>query len=433
MSTIFVLRFGAIIGILAGIGCSQLPPTASSVSASASSDFSVQALTEGYLVRKVRHWLGQNNETALVREIEFARVKHPDLMEDIMLADPALYAQVAAVPAVEQQRSNALFDAFMLRLSGFRPILSYDIDVVDTGALSLPYDVAIDSIGNLYIADTSNNRIRKLTPAGVVSNLATGISAVGLAVDSQDNVWAAENTRIRKITPQGGVSTIAGTLSSDFGGDGGSALTATFRDIRDVAVDSLGNVYIADSGSQRIRKVGTNGIVTTIAGNGSGSFSGDGALAVNATLDRPSRLAIDAQDNLFFTDHSNYRIRKITPAGIISTVAGSGNTSNSGANGSLATQAGLGGPYGLAIDTGGNLFVSTLNTSSHYIRQISPDGKIQTIAGQGTSGNLGDGGPALSARINTVYGVAAHPVTQEIYLSSLSSPYVVRKLVPQYE
>jgi hypothetical protein len=93
----------------------------------------------------------------------------------------------------------------------------------------------------------------------------------------------------------------------------------------------------------------------------------------------------------------------------------------------------LGGPYGLAIDTGGNLFVSTLNTSSHYIRQISPDGKIQTIAGQGTSGNLGDGGPALSARINTVYGVAAHPVTQEIYLSSLSSPYVVRKLVPQYE
>jgi sugar lactone lactonase YvrE len=395
--------------------------------------FQTQALTEGYVARKVRHWLNQDNEPALVREIEFARVKHPGLMEDIMLADPALYAQVADVPAVDQQRSNALFDAFMVRLSGFRPILSYHIDAVNTGVLSRSDDVAIDSLGNLYIADTSNSRIRKVTPAGVVSNLATGVSAVGLAVDAQNNVFAAESTRIRKITPQGAVATIAGTLSSDFSGDGGSALTAKFMEIRDVAVDSLGNVYIADSGSQRIRKIDTNGVVTTIAGNGSGSFSGNGTLAVNATLDRPSRLAIDANDNLYFTDYSNYRVRKITPAGMIATVAGSGNTSHSGANGSLATQAGLAGPYGLAVDGLGNLFVSTLNTSGHYIRQVSPDGTIKTIAGQGTSGSLGDNGPALSARLDNVYGVAVHPTTREIYLSSISSPYLVRKLIPQYE
>jgi sugar lactone lactonase YvrE len=399
--------------------------------------FTTQALTENYLERKIRHWLANANGPALAREIEFARLKHPGLMETIMWADPGLYAQVADIPAVQSQRSDASFDAFMVRLSGVVPVLNYQIEAVNAGTLSFPYDLGFDSANNLYIVEMANNRVRKVTPAGDVSTIgvSTGFnSPQGLAVDAQGNVFVADtnNHRIRKITSQGIVTTVAGRGAAGSGGDGGSATDAWLHTPRDVAVDSVGNLYITDTNGHRIRKVlASNGTMMTIAGIGSASFSGDGSAATEAGINSPSNIVVDAENNVFFTDAGNYRIRKITAAGLISTVAGSGSYIHSGVDGSSALQAGLRGPYALAVDATGNLFVSTQMTNGHFIRQVTPDGKIRTLAGQGAFGSTGDGGPALSARLDAVFGLTIHPTTQEVFIADTGNQRI-RKLVPQY-
>ena len=406
-------------------------PVPTSMSPSVQPGFSIQALTPGYLERKVRHWLNQDNEPALVREIEFARVKHPDLMESMMLVDPDLYAQVAAVPAVDSQRSNADFDAFMVRLSGVLPeILSYHIDTVNTGALSQPYGVALDAAGNLYAADAS--RVQKITPEGVISTLASGFSNLqGMAIDTQGHLFVAEYSghRIRKITPQGVVTTVAGTGTNSFGGDNGLAVAAQLSNPQGVAVDGAGNLYIADTGNHRIRKVDTQGVITTLAGTGTGSFSGDGNLATAATINQPVQLIVDPAGNLLFTDYGNRRLRQITPAGMISTLAGNGNATPSG-NGGPALSAGLGLAYGLARDSTGHLYLSLIGNGQHWIRKITPQGVISTIAGQGTTGSGGDGGPALAANLNDPRGLFVDSLRQ-VYIAERAGSRI-RKLIPQY-
>ena len=170
-----------------------------------------------------------------------------------------------------------------------------------------------------------------------------------------------------------------------------------------VAVDGAGNLFIADYYNQRIRKVDTSGIITTVAGNGSSGFSGDGGAATNASLDGPYGVAVDSAGDLFIADAGDSRIRKVDASGIITTVAGNGSAGFSG-DGGAATNASLNGPYGVAVDGAGNLFIA--DTSDYRIRKVDTSGIIRTVAGNGISGSAGDGGAATNARLNAPYGVA---------------------------
>lgn len=223
--------------------------------------------------------------------------------------------------------------------------------------------------------------------------------------------------RVRKITPNGNVYTIAGRNYRDcgFSGDGGPSTAARFCYPSGIALDTSGNLYVSDYGNYRIRKISTAGIITTIAGSGTYGFSGDGGQAINANLGGPSFMTFDSSGNLYFTDQNNNRIRKINGAGVITTVAGSGPTdyprpypSFSG-DGGQATTALLDNPEAIAVDAVGNLYIA--DALNNRIRRVTPAGIISTIAGSGLTGRInagysGDGGSALTARLATPLGVA---------------------------
>lgn len=266
-----------------------------------------------------------------------------------------------------------------------------------------PADVAIDAAGNIFISDQGTHRVRKVAPDGVISTVAgTGVGfggyngdgilakdselsgPQGLAVDKNGNILIADrnNNRIRKVTvADGKISTVAGTGLFGFSGDGGLATQAELATPTDVAVDSAGNIYIADQGNNRIRKVSiADGKISTIAGTGTAGFSGDGEQSTSAqiNLSFPSFLAIDAAGDLFFSDRSNNRIRKITTnTGVISTVAGTGSSGFNG-DGTLPLGTNLSFPTGLAVDGAGNLFIS--DTSVNRVRRTRPAEGLRTIA-----------------------------------------------------
>jgi sugar lactone lactonase YvrE len=226
----------------------------------------------------------------------------------------------------------------------------------------------------------------------------------GVAADAAGNLFIADynNHCIRKVNPAGFISTVAGNGTLGFGGDGGTATAAQLSYPTGVAIDGSGNLYIADFANSRIRRVDPAGIITTVAGNTSG-YSGDGGAATAAQLNQPYALAFDGSGNLYIGDVGNNRIRKITTAGIISTFAGNGTTGFSG-DGAAATAAQLYTPYGLAADDGGNLYIADF--FNNRIRMVSPAGIISTVAGTGPGSFFGDGGPATAARLNSPSGVA---------------------------
>ena len=285
--------------------------------------------------------------------------------------------------------------------------------------LGEPDSVAVDGAGNLFIADTLNHRVRKVDSAGIVTTVAgTGESGLGgdggaaldarltypfsVAVDDAGNLFIADagNYRIRKVDRKGLITTVAGTGESGLGGDGGPALDARLAYPISVAVDGAGNLFIADSGNYRIRKVDTAGVITTVAGTGESGFSGDGGPATAARLRTPRGLAVDGMGNLFIADRYDNRIRMVDAAGIITTVAGTGESGFSG-DGGQAVGARLYGPRGLAVDGAGNLFIA--DTFNDRIRKVGSAGVVTTIAGTGESG---DGGPAVDARLAFPEGVA---------------------------
>lgn len=297
---------------------------------------------------------------------------------------------------------------------------SGDGDDALTSSLNFPYDIDVYSNGNLYISDTYNNRIRKVTPAGVMTTVAgngtAGFSGDGgpataaaldhpdgIALDSAGNIYVAVSNRIRRISTSGMITTIAGTGTSSFGGDGGPATSAFLSYPGDVDVDSTGNIYIADSNNHRIRKVSPAGIITTVAGDGTYSYSGDGVPAVATSLFWPDRLHISPSDTLFISDRGHHRIRKVDQAGIISTVVGTGSAGFYG-DGGQASAAQIDTPEGLAVDASGNLYFG--DTYNFRIRKVDPTGVISTIAGVGSGGFSGDGGPATAANITWANGVA---------------------------
>jgi uncharacterized protein (TIGR03437 family) len=288
--------------------------------------------------------------------------------------------------------------------------------------------LAADSSGNIYLADQNNNRVRKVSTTGVITTIA-GTATGGFSGDGGLATQAALNTptgvcvapsgdvyvndegnhRVRKIAAATGIiTTVAGSGSAVPSGDGGQAISAGMQIAIRCAVDSSGNLYIVDQGASAnvIRKVDANGIITLYAGAyGGTSFSGDGGLATKATMFNLTADAFDASGNLFLTDQGDQRIRRVDTTGIITTVAGSGTAGYSG-DGGVATAAQLNFPGETAIDSAGNLFI--LDTVNQRVRKVS-GGMISTVAGTGTQGFAGDGGPPLQAQFNNPFPMTIDP------------------------
>jgi uncharacterized protein (TIGR03437 family) len=301
--------------------------------------------------------------------------------------------------------------------------------------------VAVDKADNIFYVDEGVSVVYKLSPNGastlVVGDgiLFTRVASDGrlfcpcsLAVDASGNLFIAEANanRVRMVSTSGTLTTIAGSGSinnNGFSGDGSQAAAAGLAYPRGVAVDATGTVFIADSGNYRVRAVTTNGIINTVAGNGSYGFSGDGGAATGAQLSSPQDVTIDAAGNVFIADTDNHRVRKISPSGIITTVAGNGTPGFSG-DGGPAASAELRLPKAVALDNAGNLFIA--DTYNHRVRKISPGGIITTVAGNGTPGFSGDGGPATNAELSQPSSVAVDDA-ETLFISDTGN-YRVRKV-----
>ena len=293
-------------------------------------------------------------------------------------------------------------------------------------ALNVAVDVSADRSGNLFIADQFNHRIRKIAHDGTISTVAgngtQGFSGdggpavdaqintpTGIFADTAGNLFIADvgNQRIRKVNSSGVITTVAGNGGKGYGGDGGPAVNATFYNAVRVVVDPSGNVLVADQSNHRIRKITPAGIITTIAGNGvgtpaTGAFSGDGGPATAASLNNPTALTVNAAGVITFADQFNQRIRQIDVNGIITTIAGNGNPGFAG-DGGTATAASLNYPGGITLDAAGNIYVN--DDLNFRTRRISTTGTISTVAGNGAQNFSGDGGPATSAALNGNFGV----------------------------
>ncbi|HEY4287235.1 MAG TPA: IPT/TIG domain-containing protein [Puia sp.] len=261
----------------------------------------------------------------------------------------------------------------------------------DIAQFKAPEGVAMDKLGNIIVADRDNNVIRKITPRGEVSTIAgTGTAGYAdgpgnaamfkspfkVAIDNDNNIIVADrdNFKIRKVTPDGVVSTIAGSTGGFADGSGSSA---KFAQPLDVAVDAIGNIYVADNTNHRIRKVTPSGTVSTLAGSGTAGYA-DGT-GTAAMFKNPSGLTLDNSGNIIVADRINNLVRKVTPDGIVTTVAG---TTAAGTSDGPAASATFNNPYGVVVDADGNIYVADL--TSALIRKITPDGAVTTIAGSGS-------------------------------------------------
>ncbi|MEK7477444.1 MAG: hypothetical protein AAB152_17620 [Candidatus Coatesbacteria bacterium] len=293
--------------------------------------------------------------------------------------------------------------------------------------LDTPYGLAADSAGNVYVADFFNNRVRKVSAAtGLISTVAgtgtagyngEGIAATsaqlnnpsGVALDAAGNLYIfdSKNQRVRRVSASTGlISTVAGTGVASYNGDGIAATTAQLNYPSFGGVDAAGNVYISDQYNQRVRKVDmTTGLISTVAGTGTGGYNGDGIAATGAQINNPCVLAFDATGNLYITDDQNYRIRKVSAAtGLISTVAGTGVAGYTG-DGIAATTSRINRATGITVDGNGHLYLAEM--AGHRVRRVDAGtGLIGTVAGTGVAGYNGNGIAASTAQLNGPVGVA---------------------------
>jgi DNA-binding beta-propeller fold protein YncE len=294
-----------------------------------------------------------------------------------------------------------------------------------------PEGLAFDGHGNLYSADCEDGFVFRVSRRGQFSVVAgTGVQGfsgnggpalkatfacpAGVALDAHGNLYVADasNNRVRRISPGGVVRALAGagpippvaSMRGAYGGNGGPAARARFKFPVGVAFDAHGNLYVADRDNGAVRMISPAGRITTVAGTGVRGYSGDGGPAAKARLNQPEGFAFDRAGNLYVSDSANNRVRRIDArTGVVTTVAGNGRHGYTG-DGGPATKARLSDPYGLAFDAQGNLFVS--EPDEGVVRRINSRGVITTFAGTGRLGFSGDGGPATKAKLNQPYGLA---------------------------
>jgi sugar lactone lactonase YvrE len=326
-------------------------------------------------------------------------------------------------------------------VAGIKNTCGYNGDGIPatTAYFCNPEGIAMDAAGNLFVADFSNARVRKITPAGIISTVAgngnnTGSLGDGgaatsaqvlpyrVAVDTAGNLFISDgiHRRVRKVDSNGIISTVAGNGTTGSGGDGGLATAAQLTLPTGITTDSSGNLFIADPTAGRVRKVATNGIISTVAGGG--AAVGDGGLATSAILTSPQGVNVDIDGSLYISGGSQ-TIRKVNPDGIISTVAGNGTPGSLG-DGGPATSAQLYFPLNVAKDEFGNLFIAT----STCIRKVDTSGVVSTVAGNGTNGFGGDGGPAQSAQMSSPDRVAMDRAGN-LYFSDVNNARI-RKISP---
>ncbi len=295
--------------------------------------------------------------------------------------------------------------------------------------------------GNIYVASICSGTIRMINAAGIVTTIAgTGavggggdggpataaslISPSGITLDGAGNIYITDSTlRVRKITTDGIIHAVAGSGASAASGDGGPANAAGLT-ARDVAVDNAGNIYIADAGNNRVRKVDGSGMISTIAGFGTDpAIPGDGGPATAAYIFAPNHVAVDAAGNVYVADYDN-KIRKINTAGIITTVAGNGTGGFSG-DGGIATAAEMQRPGGMAVDADGNLYIADM--FNKRVRKVTAGGIITTVAGIGVGGlSNGDGGPATAAYLEGPLSIAVDAAGNYYIADDVSS--TIRKV-----
>ena len=329
--------------------------------------------------------------------------------------------------------------------AGFGP----DGIAATSSKVNTPHGVAVDAAGNLYIADSDNDRIRKVTPTGTISTIGgTGVAGytgdgvatarqihgpTGIAVDASGNIFFTDrgNNLVRKISTTGIMTTIAGTYGGVFGSpspDGGPATAVVLGLPYGIAVDGAGNVIFADQQNHRIRMISPAGIISGVAGASVGfaGFAGDGGLATASTarLNAPAGVAVDGAGNIYIADYANNKVRKVDAAGMLSTIAGAGlpGYGYSG-DGGPATAAHFYYPEGVAVDGPGNVYVCDRN--NNVVRKIGLTGVINTIAGTGSPAFSGDGGPAILATLNQTTGVAVQD-NGDVYIADNSNNRIRR-------
>ncbi len=297
--------------------------------------------------------------------------------------------------------------------------------VATSASIGQPARVAVDSAGNVYFS--SANTVFKMDGSGVLTvvagNSRAGFSGDGgpavsaqlnaprgIAIDKAGDIFIADsgNNRVREVTPDGIINTFAGSGLPNPGGlgsygDGGPAVNALLRLPAGVALDNSGDLFIADTGDNLIRKVTPDGVINSVAGDGYPSYYGDGGPATQAELYNPQDVAVDSSGNIYIADTTNAYIRKVTTDGAINAIAGSGSIGSTG-DGGPATKASLNAPMALALDSSGDIYF--VENGDSKIREIDTKGNINTVAGTGTAGFAGDGGKATSAQFNSPTGIA---------------------------
>ena len=303
-----------------------------------------------------------------------------------------------------------LYGSSCLAARVYRLVGDHELDVVigsggsgfDTGfvgdggpateaQVSCPAGVTFDAAGDLLLADHSNNRVRRVDSNGVIETIAG--------------------------------SGEAGSNRGMYGGDGGPATSGFLQEPTSIAVDAMGNLFISDRDNNRVRKVDTSGIITTLAGDGTDAFGGDGGPASKAKMDDPAGIAVAADGTVYVADSNNRRVRKIDPEGIITTIAGTASGGDTG-DGGPASKATFDDPEAVALDADGNLYVS----DGPVVRVIDPNGRISRFAGTGVAGTSGDGGPATKAQLMAVSSIVVGP-GGEVYLDDVDG-HQIRKVAP---
>ncbi|MGH8487836.1 MAG: RHS repeat-associated core domain-containing protein, partial [Gammaproteobacteria bacterium] len=310
--------------------------------------------------------------------------------------------------------------------------------------LYYPETIALGPDGSLYIADTFNNRIRRVGPDGIITTVAgTGKQGyngdggpatqaitqypLSIALGPDGSLYIADyfNHRIRRVGLDGVITAVAGTAHGGYGGDGGPATQAKLWTPSGLALGPDGSLYIADSGNNHIRRVGPDGVITTVTGTGHYGYAGDGGPATQAKLFAPSGLALGPDGSLYIADTDNNRIRRVGPDGVITTVTGTGQY-RYGGDGGPATQAQLFYPRGIALGPDGSPYIA--DSYNHRIRRVGPDGVITTVTGTGQGGYGGDGGPATQAKLYYPRGIALGP-DGSLYITD-SYNYRIRRVGP---